>query len=150
LERLRRGEPEPAPVAPPPARVPAAAPPPLSPAARALEQRLRAAGHEPPTAAELGDEAAELAALRAAGCVVRIGRARYAHRDAVAAVRTRVEAVIAAEGAITLARLRDELGTSRQFAQALLEHLDAERVTRRGPGDARVMRRRAGPAGDGE
>jgi selenocysteine-specific elongation factor len=36
-------------------------------------------------------------------------------------------------GSVTLARLRDELGTSRKFAQALLEHLDAERVTiRRG------------------
>ena len=36
-------------------------------------------------------------------------------------------------GAVTLAQLRDELGTSRKFAQALLEHLDAEKVTiRRG------------------
>jgi selenocysteine-specific elongation factor len=67
----------------------------------------------------------------------------YAHPDAIAAVRARVEAVIAAEGSITLARLRDELGTSRRYAQALLEHLDAERVTRRRPDDARVLRRAA-------
>jgi selenocysteine-specific elongation factor len=149
LERLRRGEPGPR-LQPPPRAAPVApaAPAPLSPAARALEERLRAAGHEPPTRAELGADAAELAALRAAGRVVRIGRARFAHREAVAAVRTRVEAVVAAEGSITLARLRDELGTSRQFAQALLEHLDAERVTRRGPGDARVLRQ--GPAPRGE
>ena len=34
---------------------------------------------------------------------------------------------------ITLAGLRDELATSRKFAQALLEHFDSERVTiRRG------------------
>jgi selenocysteine-specific elongation factor len=56
-------------------------------------------------------------------------------------VRARVEAVIAAEGSITLARLRDELQTSRKFAQAHLEHLDAERVTKRLPDDARVLRR---------
>jgi len=72
---------------------------------------------------------------------VRVGRAMYAHPEALAAVRARVEAVIAAEGAITLARLRDELQTSRRFAQAHLEHLDAERVTKRLPDDSRVLRR---------
>jgi selenocysteine-specific elongation factor len=66
----------------------------------------------------------------------------YAHPDAIAAVRDRVAAVIEAEGSITLARLRDELQTSRKFAQALLEHLDAARVTRRMPDDSRVLRRR--------
>ncbi|MDQ3742452.1 MAG: SelB C-terminal domain-containing protein, partial [Actinomycetota bacterium] len=34
------------------------------------------------------------------------------------------------------------LGTSRKFAQALLEHLDAARVTVRRPDDSRVLRRR--------
>ena len=63
-------------------------------------------------------DADDLAALRAAGRAVRVGRAMYAHPEALAAVRARVEAVIAAEGAITLARLRDELQTSRKFAQA--------------------------------
>jgi selenocysteine-specific elongation factor len=67
----------------------------------------------------------------------------YAHADAVAGVRDRVVAIVEAEGAITLARLRDELQTSRKFAQALLEHLDAARVTRRLPDDSRVLRRRA-------
>ena len=50
--------------------------------------------------------------------------------------------IIAAEGSITLARLRDELGTSRRYAQALLEALDAERVTLRLPDDSRILRRR--------
>jgi selenocysteine-specific elongation factor len=48
-----------------------------------------------------------------------------------------------AEGAVTLGRLRDELRTSRKYAQALLEHLDAARVTRRLPDDSRVLRRAA-------
>ena len=42
---------------------------------------------------------------------------------------------------MTLARLRDELGTSRKYAQALLECFDAERLTLR-RGEARVLRRR--------
>jgi selenocysteine-specific elongation factor len=68
----------------------------------------------------------------------------YAHPDAIEAVAERVRSIIAAEGGITLARLRDELGTSRRYAQALLEHLDAERITRRLPDDTRVLRRSTG------
>jgi selenocysteine-specific elongation factor len=125
-----------------PAPLGASVAPALTQAALALEQRLRAAGHEPPTEAELGDVAELLTALRAAGRTVRVGRSMHAHVDAVAAVRERVEAIISAEGSITLARLRDELGTSRRYAQALLEHLDAARVTRRREDDSRVLRRR--------
>jgi selenocysteine-specific elongation factor len=143
LQRLRRGEPEPEPaperLAPDP-EPPAHAPEPLPASALALEERLRAAGHEPPSESEL--DGADLRALRDAGRAVRVGRAMYAHPDAVALVRARVEEIIAAEGSITLARLRDELATSRRYAQALLEHLDAERVTKRLPDDSRVLRRR--------
>jgi selenocysteine-specific elongation factor len=42
---------------------------------------------------------------------------------------------------VTLAQLRDRLGISRKYAQALLEALDAHGVTRR-VGDERVLRRR--------
>jgi selenocysteine-specific elongation factor len=52
-------------------------------------------------------------------------------------------AIVESEGEITLARLRDELHTSRKFAQALLEHLDAARVTRRRPDDSRILSRHA-------
>ena len=135
LERLRRGEPEPEPE-PPPAAGRRAGRRPRRRRCRTPPSRSRSACAPPatsrPNAADL--EADDLAALRAAGRAVRVGRAMYAHPDALAAVRARVEAVIAADGAITLARLRDELQTSRKFAQALLEHLDAERVTKRLPG----------------
>jgi selenocysteine-specific elongation factor len=50
--------------------------------------------------------------------------------------------VIGREGEITLGRLRDELATSRRFAQALLEHFDGEKVTLRRADDSRVLRRR--------
>jgi selenocysteine-specific elongation factor len=145
LARLACGEEvEPEPAAAPPAAPAPAAQPALSPAALALAERLRDAGHEPPALAELGDAAAELRALRAAGLAVRVGRDLHAHPDALAAVAARVTAIVEAEGAITLARLRDELQTSRKFAQALLEHFDAARVTKRLPDDSRVLRRRPG------
>ena len=146
LVRLRRGEPEPEPPrADPAAAAESAAPagPQLSAAALALEERLRAAGHEPPSEADLGAAAAEIPALREAGRAVRVGRSMYAHPDAIADVRDRVVAIVESEGEITLARLRDELHTSRKFAQALLEHLDAARVTRRRPDDSRILSRHA-------
>ncbi len=142
LERLERGE-EPDATAPTtgPA-TPAPEPAPLEPAALALVERLRAAGPEPPSTAELGEAARELPALRQAGLTVRIGRDLHAHPESLAAVRDRVRAIVEAEGAVTLARLRDELGTSRKYAQALLEHLDSTRVTKRLEDDRRVLRRR--------
>jgi selenocysteine-specific elongation factor len=63
--------------------------------------------------------------------------------------------VIEADGEITLPRLRDELATSRKYAQALLEHFDEEKLTRRMPNDSRILRGRnrstgsAGPAAPG-
>ena len=145
LVRLERGEPEPEPppasAHPPPA---APEPPLLTPAALALEARLRAAGHEPPLDSEL--PAAELAALRAAGRAVRVGAQLHFHPDALSSARGRIVALARARGAVSLAEVRDELGTSRKFAQALLEHLDAEKVTLR-RGEARVLRRRAAATG---
>jgi len=43
------------------------------------------------------------------------------------------------EGRITLAQVRDMFTTSRKYAQALLEHLDEKRITRR-VGDERILR----------
>jgi selenocysteine-specific elongation factor len=142
LARLERGEADPEPAAP--AVAPAAAPvepPPLTEAALAVAERLRAAGHEPPPDAELDATPEDLAALRAHGRAVRLGRGMHLHADALAAVRERVEAAIERDGTITLAGLRDELGTSRRYAQALLEALDAARVTLR-VGEERILRRR--------
>jgi selenocysteine-specific elongation factor len=148
VARLERGEeaagPAPAVAAGvPPAAPPRAEPQPLSPGALELERRLRDAGHEPPLDSELGDLAEHLPALRSAGHAVRLGPAMHAHAEALAAVRARVTELIEAEGGVTLARLRDDLGTSRKYAQALLEHCDAARLTLRLPDDRRVLRRQA-------
>jgi selenocysteine-specific elongation factor len=149
LTRLASGEPleEAAPAARQPAPEPSSAaepePAPLSASALELERRLRAAGFEPPLDAPLDAELDpdDLAALRAAGRAIRVSQSLHYHRDAVDEVRTRVVAAAGRlGGSITLAQLRDELGTSRKFAQALLEHMDAERVTIR-RGDEHVLRR---------
>lgn len=116
--------------------------PDLPPAALALEERLRDAGHEPPLESELGDAARHLPALRRAGRATRLGKQMWAHPDALADVRARVVELAERDGSVTLAGLRDALGTSRKFAQAHLERLDAERVTLRHPDDSRTLRRR--------
>jgi selenocysteine-specific elongation factor len=124
-----------------PAVSPAPAPRALDDAALALEQRLRAAGHEPPVASELAGAEDSLAALRDAGRVVRVGPRLHFHADALAGVEGRIRAHLDQHGEITVAALRDQLGTSRKFAQALLEHFDGEGLTLR-RGDAHVLRRR--------
>jgi selenocysteine-specific elongation factor len=51
----------------------------------------------------------------------------------------RVTAHIREHGQVSLGEVRDLFDTSRKYAQAFLEHLDQQRVTRR-QGDARVLR----------
>lgn len=135
LERLARGaSPEPT-LEPGPDRAPEPPAPesePLSSAALALEQRLLEAGAQPPGDSELNAE--DLAALRDAGRAVRVSKSLHYHRDVLDQLRRRVVALAElGGGAVTLAQLRDDLGSSRKFAQALLEHFDSERLTiRRG------------------
>ena len=149
LRALERGEapPEPAP-APPAPSAPAA--PELDDAALRLEAELRADGPTPRTdselAAALGLEPAaaaeRLRALEHSGRAVRVGRNLHFAPDALAELTARVIAICERDGSATIAGVRDELGTSRKYAQALLEHLDAEKVTRR-VGDAHSLRRRS-------
>ena len=60
----------------------------------------------------------------------------FAHKD-YEQFCAKVLQTIDTEGSITASRLRDQLQTSRKFAIALLEHLDAKGVTRR-EGDERI------------
>ncbi len=123
---------------PAPAAEPAPAPAPTE-SQLALELRLREAKLEPPLDSEL--DPGELSALRATGRAVRVSQTLHYHPDALAEVRKRVREIAARSGGtVTLAQLRDELGTSRKFARALLAYLDAERVTIR-RGDAHYLRK---------
>ena len=144
LERLERGEPLPAPQsAGETLRMDHSRQPvvqaALTPEQKALEQKLLDAGFEPPLDREL--DPGDLAALRAAGRAVRVSKTLHYHPEVLAAVNRRVRALAERNGgAVTLAGLRDELGTSRKFAQALLEHLDSEKITIR-RGDVHHIRR---------
>ena len=51
----------------------------------------------------------------------------------------RVTDYIKEQGKVTLAEVRDLFGTSRKYAQAILEHLDEKKISRR-IGDERVLR----------
>ncbi len=74
-----------------------------------------------------------------------MSRSLHYHVDALGDARDRVIALAARHGgSVTLGQLRDELGTSRKFAQALLEHFDAEKLTIR-RGDAHHLRSAARP-----
>jgi selenocysteine-specific elongation factor len=146
LTRLARGEPaEPDEAAEPatlPERNEPVGPPPLSPSALATEQRLRAGWLAPPLDAELG--AVDLAALRSAGRAVRVSPTLHFHADALAAAQRQIVDLAGGPGgSVTLAQVRDALGSSRKFAAALLAHLDSERVTVR-RADEHVVRRAAG------
>jgi selenocysteine-specific elongation factor len=50
----------------------------------------------------------------------------------------KIVAYIASSGKVSLGQVRDMFGTSRKYAQALLEYLDSQKVTRR-VGDDRVL-----------
>ena len=88
---------------------------------------------------ESGASAEVVRALAQRGDIVRVGDDIAFTKDAYATAVAMVREIIADGGSITVAQLRDRMGASRRPVLALLEHLDAQRVTRR-VGDARVLR----------
>ncbi len=72
------------------------------------------------------------------GVVVEVGEDVLFHRDVLEEIRALVVAHIARHGEITVATLRDLLGSSRKYTVTVLEYFDALRVTRR-IGDRRVL-----------
>jgi selenocysteine-specific elongation factor len=98
---------------------------------------LAAQPYAPPAPAEFGVPPDLLAALLETGAVVRVDEsivfAAEAYRELVRATLELIDR----EGTITMARFRDHFGSSRKYAQAVLEHFDREHLTRR-VGDERV------------
>jgi selenocysteine-specific elongation factor len=78
-------------------------------------------------------------ALAQRGEIVRVSDDVAFTKDSYEAAVAMVREIISTGGSITVAQLRDRMGASRRPVLALLEHLDAERVTRR-VGDARILR----------
>jgi selenocysteine-specific elongation factor len=105
--------------------------------AQRLLEELRLAGTEPPTM----EQTPELRLLLKRGEVVELGGRLYVAREAADKVLEEIKTACREEGEISLAGLRDRLGTSRKYAQAWLEYSDAAGVTSR-TGDFRVLTRR--------
>ena len=78
-------------------------------------------------------------ALAQRGDIVRVSDDIAFSKDAYEAAVAIVKEVVAANGSVTVAQLRDRMSASRRPVLALLEHLDSQRVTRR-VGDARTLR----------
>ncbi len=78
-----------------------------------------------------------LALLLERGTLQHISGDVYVLPQTWAALQAWVEAVLDAQGSISLGQVRDHFGTSRKYAVAFLEHLDERKVTRRS-GDVRV------------
>ena len=86
---------------------------------------------------------AALDALVGAGRAVRIKPGLYYETACLQELKARLLAAAAESGGeITLAKAKGLLGTSRKYAQALLEHLDSEHLTIR-HGDRHLLRRAA-------
>jgi len=121
----------------------------LDAAALRLAEVLEHDGERPRADAELAEAVgldprganARLAQLVTAGRAVRVAKNLHYAPGALAGLERRIVAACERDGEATIASVRDELGTSRRYAQALLEHLDARKVTRR-LGDAHVLRGR--------
>src|SRR5437763_698699 len=128
---------------------PAAEAPPLDDGALMLAALLRSDGTTPRTDADLAAAsglvlaAAEerLRRLERAGQAVRVGANLHFHPEPLSEIEARVIAICERDGSATIPGIRDELDTSRKYAQAILEHLDRTKVTRR-DGDTHVLRRR--------
>jgi selenocysteine-specific elongation factor len=123
--------------------------PELDAAAMALLDLLLADGERPRADGELGDAAgldaaaasAAFRALEVDGSAIRVARNLHFGADALAGLVARVVAICERDGSVTIASVRDELDTSRKYAQAILEHMDATKVTLRRD-DEHVLRRR--------
>jgi selenocysteine-specific elongation factor len=124
--------------------------PKLSASLRKLKDRLVAsyaeAGFQPPEPASFagaaGGNAANLKDLFdvcvAEGQLVRVADDLYLHADVEAQMRRRVTERLGQGAGLTVAEIRDLLGTTRKYAVPLCEYLDRAGVTRR-EGDLRLL-----------
>ena len=78
-------------------------------------------------------------ALAQRGDIVRVSDDVAFTKSAFDSAVLMVHEIVRLNGSVTVAQLRDRMGASRRPVLALLEYLDAQRVTRR-VGDARLLR----------
>jgi selenocysteine-specific elongation factor len=102
-----------------------------------LLSRIDEGGYSPPVAEELGGDPALIRSLIDAGDLVRISNF-YLTRDGARNARARVRGAIHERGPLSVAEIRDLLGTTRKYAVPLCEWLDATGATVR-KGDTRIL-----------
>lgn len=107
-----------------------------------LLAQFRAQPYTPPGAADVaaavGDELSQW--LLESGRLTRVSDDVLFESRAYEVMVQQITDHLRREGSITVAQVRDLFNTSRKYALALMEHLDARRITRR-VGDERVLRK---------
>jgi len=110
---------------------------------QALLRKFAASPYTPPSVkecqAEIGDEL--LNALIDSNQLVSVSQEVLFRKEDYDAMVMKIKSTLAQNGQISLAEVRDLFNTSRKYAQALLEHLDAIGVTMR-DGDFRKLKTR--------
>jgi selenocysteine-specific elongation factor len=104
--------------------------------ARSLLAALEAAPFSPPAPASTGADAALVRSLVREQAAVDLDGIVFA-ASALDEARRRVQAALRDRGTVTVADVRDLLGSTRKFVLPILKQLDAEGVTRR-RGDDRI------------
>ena len=100
-------------------------------------QALQEQPFSPPSPSQFDLDNELVMALNETGEVVRIDESIVFPRSTFDDMKQQVLDLIDQNGSITLAQFRDHFGTSRKYAQAVLEYFDHHRITRR-VGDERV------------
>jgi selenocysteine-specific elongation factor len=110
-------------------------------AIESLLAEFAASPYSPPSVAQCQAQVGEevLNALLDQGRLLRVSEDVLFAPEAYEEMVDQVRAFIQREGSITVGQARDLFGSSRRYLLALLEHFDAQGVTRR-VGDARVLR----------
>jgi len=110
-------------------------------AIKSLLAEFGASPYSSPSAAQCQSQVGEeiLNALLDQGRLIRVSEDVLFTPEAYQEMVDQVRAFIQREGSITVAQARDLFGSSRRYLLALLEHFDAQGVTRR-VGDERVLR----------
>lgn len=98
---------------------------------------LESSPNSPPAPSDFGLDGELVAAIAGLGLVVHLADNVVFSAEQLDRVRDETLAMIDERGSLTLAEFRDHFGSSRKYAQAVLEYFDARRITRR-VGDKRV------------
>lgn len=101
---------------------------------------LGRSGFQPPTALESGVSADLVRAMVRMGSIVELGGEIVFLPEQLTLAQGELLHMFAEQESVSLAEFRDRLGTTRRYAQALLEYFDRQRVTSR-VGDRRVAAR---------